>query len=85
MVKIGNKPILVHIIKIYMKYGFTDFILALGTKENNKRLFYIKLKNANIDCVDTKQNTLTGGRILLEKKFKKNEDFMVTYGDGVLI
>ena len=32
MVKIGNKPIVVHIIKIYMKYGFKDFILALGYK-----------------------------------------------------
>jgi len=26
MVKIGNKPIIVHIINIYMKYGLKDFI-----------------------------------------------------------
>ena len=86
MVKIGNKPILVHIIKIYMKYGFTDFILALGYKGKIIKDYFTlnPIKNANIDCVDTKQNTLTGGRILLlKKKFKKNEDFMVTYGDGV--
>jgi len=86
MVKIGNNPILVHIIKIYMKYGFKDFILALGYKGKIIK-DYFKLnpiKNANIECVNTKLNTLTGGRILLlKKKFKKNEDFMVTYGDGV--
>ena len=28
MVKIGNSPILVHILNIYKKYGFNDFILA---------------------------------------------------------
>ena len=30
MVKIGNKPILSHIINIYLKHGFKNFILALG-------------------------------------------------------
>ena len=30
MVKIGNKPILVHIMNIYSKHGYRDFILALG-------------------------------------------------------
>tara|TARA_A100000164_G_C21847547_1_gene743344 strand:- start:379 stop:1083 length:705 start_codon:yes stop_codon:yes gene_type:complete len=86
MVKIGHKPILVHIIKIYMKYGFKDFILALGYKGKIIKEYFKSnpIKNANIDCVDTKQSTLTGGRILLlKKKIKKNEDFMVTYGDGV--
>ena len=33
MVKIGKLPILVHIINIYKKYGFRDFILALGYKK----------------------------------------------------
>ena len=32
LVKIGKKPIISHIIKIYMKYGLKDFILALGYK-----------------------------------------------------
>ena len=35
MVKIGKDPILVHIIKIYIKNGFTNFVLALGYKKNN--------------------------------------------------
>ena len=30
MVKIGNKPILWHIMKKYSHYGFKDFILGLG-------------------------------------------------------
>ena len=33
MVKIGNFPILVHIMKKYYKHGFKDFIIALGYKK----------------------------------------------------
>ncbi len=32
MVEIGGKPILWHIMKIYSKHGFTDFIICLGYK-----------------------------------------------------
>jgi glucose-1-phosphate cytidylyltransferase len=32
MVEIGGRPILWHIMKIYEKHGFTDFVLALGYK-----------------------------------------------------
>lgn len=41
MVKIGNKPILWHIMKIYASYGYKDFVLSLGYKaENIKEYFY---------------------------------------------
>ena len=41
MVKIGNKPILWHIMKIYSSYGYKDFILSLGYKaEKIKEYFY---------------------------------------------
>lgn len=41
MVKIGNRPILWHIMKIYAHYGFKRFILCLGYKgEIIKEYFY---------------------------------------------
>ena len=41
MVKIGNKPILWHIMKIYSHYGFSEFVLCLGYKgEMIKEYFY---------------------------------------------
>jgi len=41
MVKIGTKPIIWHIMKIYAYYGFTDFVLCLGYKgEMIKDYFY---------------------------------------------
>lgn len=41
MVEIGGKPILWHIMKIYSKYGYNKFILALGYKgEYIKKYFH---------------------------------------------
>ena len=40
MVPIGGKPILEHIINIYLKYGYNDFIIALGYKgKKSKNIF----------------------------------------------
>ena len=85
MVIIGNKPILIHIMNFYKFYGFNDFILAAGYKQNIIRNYFKKNKSFNtVKIVNTGQNTLTGGRLLrLKKYFNKNENFMLTYGDGV--
>ena len=85
MVIIGNKPILIHIMNFYKFYGFNDFILAAGYKQNIIRNYFKKNKSFNtVKIVNTGQNTLTGGRLLrLKKYFNKKENFMLTYGDGV--
>jgi len=82
MVKIGNKPILEHIMNIYEYYGYNKFILALGYKSEYIKKFYKNKKN--IELVYTGKDTKTGGRLLRLKKYLKNEKtFMLTYGDGV--
>jgi glucose-1-phosphate cytidylyltransferase len=87
MVLIGNKPILWHIINIYLKFKFNDFFLAIGYKGQYIKSYFSRFqikKLANVKCVNTGKKTMTGGRLLKFKKFiKKNETFMVTYGDGV--
>lgn len=85
MVKINNKPILIHIIEHYLKYGFKEFYIALGFKANYiKKYFKNKKINYQINLIDTGLNTMTGGRLRrLKKFFSKNEDFMMTYGDSV--
>ena len=66
MVKIGGKPILLHIINIYKKYGFKDFYIAIGYKGNVIRKFFQKKnKNLNIKIIETGKNTMTGGRLKL--------------------
>jgi len=82
MVKIGKKPIIDHIINIYKKYGFDDFILATGYKNKILKKYFANKKKIN--CIYTGKNTLTGGRLLrLKKHFKKNENFLLTYADGL--
>lgn len=86
MIKIGKLPILVHIMNIYSKYGFRDFILALGYKKNIIQNYFEKNKfnHWNIKMVDTGNSTLTGARLLKLKKFiEPNSNFFLTYGDGV--
>ena len=34
MIKIGKYPIIVHIMKHYLNYGFDEFIIATGYKSN---------------------------------------------------
>jgi len=87
MVKIGKEPILIHIMKIYEKYGFNKFVLALGYKKNNIIDYFNKNKNKkwNIEFVDTGKNSLTGSRLLkLKKKLINEENFFLTYGDGLI-
>jgi len=97
MIKIGKKPILIHIIEHYSKFGKKDFYVALGYKssvvqnyfKNFKKfdqpfVFLINKKKITITLSFTGKNTLTGGRIKRMKKFiNKDENFMFTYGDGV--
>ena len=84
MVKIGNKPILEHIMSIYEHYGYNQFILALGYKSEYIKKFYKNKNKKNINLVYTGKDTKTGGRLLRLKGYLKNEKaFMLTYGDGV--
>ena len=97
MIKIGNIPIVVHIMHQYLKYGFNDFILATGYKSNYFKKFFrdfkknnipfntiLNGKKCNIIISDTGIKTLTGGRLKKVKKLlKDNENFLFTYGDGL--
>ena len=84
MVKINKKPIIIHIMEHYYKYGFKDFYVALGYKSNVIKRFFNQNKfNWNINLIDTGKSTMTGGRLKRLEKYLKNETFMITYGDGV--
>ena len=41
MIMIGSKPILLHIIDTYVKYGYEDFYLALGYKKKLSMIFFL--------------------------------------------
>ena len=97
MVKIAGYPILVHIMNHYVRYGFKEFIIAAGYKNEVIKKYFknfkkegksfsskINKKNCSVTIADTGQKTLTGGRLKrLKKYFIKDEIFMFTYGDGI--
>jgi len=85
MIKIGRIPILEHIINFYTKQNVEEIFLLLGYKEEViKNYFKNKKLSKNIKFISTGLNTLTGERLLKAKKFlEMEENFMVTYGDGL--
>ena len=87
LVKIGNKPIIWHILKIYSYYGINDFIICLGYKGDLliKELNQLTKKESwNVKYIKTGLRTMTGGRIKKIKKFIKNDqNFCLSYGDGL--
>ena len=86
MVKLFSVPILIHIINIYKKQGFKDFIILTGYKAKYISQYFSNRysdKNITVQCKFTGVNTLTGSRILKIKKYIKDSDFLLTYGDGL--
>tara|TARA_B110000008_G_C16957268_1_gene558701 strand:+ start:1350 stop:2057 length:708 start_codon:yes stop_codon:yes gene_type:complete len=85
MIRIGNTPMLTHIMRIFKFHGFNDFIIAGGYKVDLIKKYYKNSKEfKNIKIINTGINEFTGKRILkLKKYFQKNENFFLTYGDGV--
>ena len=87
LIKIGNKPIIWHLMKIYSTFGIKEFIICLGYKgymikeELGK---YMKGENWKIKFINTGLHTMTGGRVKRIKKYiNKDKHFCLSYGDGL--
>ena len=84
MIKIGEMPVLLHIMKIYSYYKINEFIICLGYKGDVIKKFFSNYDSApwNVQLIDTGLDTMTGGRI---KRIQEHIDdtFCVTYGDGL--
>tara|TARA_B100000959_G_C14970979_1_gene619685 strand:- start:870 stop:1550 length:681 start_codon:yes stop_codon:yes gene_type:complete len=84
MIKINNKPILVHIMEHFSKAGFNEFYIALGYKGKIIKNFFKKKKfEWKVNLIETGKNSMTGGRLKKLKKYLKNDKFFMTYGDGI--
>ena len=86
LVKIGEKPILWHIMKHYSAFGFNDFVILLGYKGDMIEEYFLIQSDSfdwKITFLDTGLNTDTGGRIKRAEKIINNKPFLLTYGDGL--
>lgn len=91
MVKIGNDPILWHILNWYAQFGCRRFILCLGYLKSAFQAYFKKHAKAidrlgwEVTLVDTGADTATGGRVWQAAAVLRPDDreFFLTYGDGV--
>jgi glucose-1-phosphate cytidylyltransferase len=86
LVEIGGWPILWHVIRIYAEQGFRRFILCTGHKAELIEAFVENdglPPGLEIECVQTGEDTPTGGRIARVADRFDGERFCVTYADGV--
>ena len=85
LIKIGEKPILWHLLRTYAHYGVDNFVLCLGFLGDEIRGHFERHPiEQKIEFVDTGQDTNTGGRLRMVREHVESEDvFCVTYGDGL--
>lgn len=90
MVKIGEAPMLEHIMRIYADQGHGHFIIAAGYLgkiiedwiDENADILYAFADS--IEVVDTGEMTQTGGRLKrLQPHLQDCDKFLMTYGDGL--
>lgn len=98
MIPVGSHPIVVHIMQHYAFYGHRDFVLCLGYLGGVIRDFFGSTTTAveetvaytlptagkvNVTLVDTGLDSMTGARVRKIRHLVGDDDFFLTYGDGV--
>lgn len=81
---ISGFPVLWHIMNHYATYGFKTFILCVRDDDDVINQ-YVNLQNFDweVTVIRTGNDTSTGGRIKKIKEFINEDEFFVTYGDGL--
>ena len=86
LVEIGGRPIVWHVIQIYLAQGFKRFLLLTGYKGEQVEAFAERERwpdGVDVVCVPTGEDTPTGGRVRRAAHAVGGETFCVTYADGV--
>lgn len=85
LVEIGGRPILWHVMQLYLAQGFSDFVLLTGYRGEQIEAFVAAEPwpaDARVRCLDTGVDTPTGGRVHRAAQHV-GETLCVTYADGV--
>ena len=86
LVEIGGRPILWHVMQIYLAQGFRRFVLCTGYRAEMIDDFAAAEdwpSETDIRCLPTGLDTPTGGRVLQAARALEGESFCATYADGV--
>jgi glucose-1-phosphate cytidylyltransferase len=83
MLEIGGAPVLYHVMQIYARQGFCEFMLATGYKGDVIAEWAKSLRDDwSVDCRDTGETADTGERLRACAE-EIGETFLATYGDGL--
>jgi glucose-1-phosphate cytidylyltransferase len=86
LVEIGGRPILWHVMQIYLAQGFRRFLLLTGYRGEQIEAFVTAAgwpADASIRCLPTGLDTPTGGRLHRAADLLDGAGFCATYADGV--
>ena len=97
MIPANGKPLLIHILNIYKKYGIENCIILAGYKKNviqdyfednfarhsDSSTTFVDSDNLKVTVLDTGEETMTGGRLKQGIEYLGDEQFYLTYGDGI--
>ena len=67
----------------FMHYYMHNSDITIELNSNKMDVHYTATESFNVTLVDTGLSTKTAGRLKKVEKFIGNEDFLLTYGDGV--
>ena len=97
MILANGRPLLDHIISIYSKFNIKNIVILAGYKKEKiiehyesssnrvsktEDIFEDNL-NTKITVLDTGLETMTGGRLKMGAEYLNEENFYLTYGDGI--
>jgi glucose-1-phosphate cytidylyltransferase len=86
LVEIGARPIVWHVIQIYLAQGFRRFLLLTGYKAELIERFVASEpwpEGTSVRCLQTGLETPTGGRLKLAAEALEDDVLCATYADGV--
>jgi glucose-1-phosphate cytidylyltransferase len=87
LIEVGGRPIVWHVIQMYLAHGFRRFLLLTGYLGGQVEAFAVASSwpaDAHIACLDTGSDTPTGERLRQAAPALEHEDrFCLAYADGV--
>lgn len=88
LINVGKKPLVCHIMDVFLKQDFNEFILLTGYNADCFSEYFssgyeFEGKKADVHCFDTGVDADTGERLMKAKSLLKGETFICTYGDGL--
>jgi glucose-1-phosphate cytidylyltransferase len=86
LIEVGGRPIVWHVIGMYLAHGFRRFLLLTGYQAGQVEAFAAGAgwpPGVSVTCLDTGPDTATGDRVRLAAPLLEEERFCLAYADGV--